>query len=393
VQIGKWHTGVDTGHGRDWDHQIVWNRPGKPDNAGAYYEGQIVTVNGKDMALDGYSTDQYTQWAVDYIKGDNRAADKPWYLWLCYGAVHGPTTPAKRHKGHYAGQPVDVPADIFGPRPDKPAYLQKTQAWKPDPDGNPVKGKSGKAKKNKNNFDDDKPGKSLAAWVQQGNECVMAIDEGVGKILAALKDSGQLDNTLIVYTTDQGFAHGEHGLDSKIAAYDAAIASPLIVSMPARYPQGKVCDQPVNSADLVATILAHTEMPSPWPMHGHDLTPLLKDAKAGWDHPMLMIHTGDHYGADTHPITTDYEVLTHSGQVPWWVMLRQGSFKYIRTLLAGEMEELYDLSTDPEELHNLARQGPHSDRVLAMRAEMVRQLKLTNSPFAEAMPPPMALPE
>ena len=83
AQIGKWHTGVDAGWGRDWDHQIVWNRPLHPENAGAYYERQIVARDGKEEWVDGYPADNYTQWSEDYIRGKTRAADKPWFLWLC----------------------------------------------------------------------------------------------------------------------------------------------------------------------------------------------------------------------------------------------------------------------------------------------------------------------
>ena len=135
AQIGKWHTGVDTGNGRDWNHQIVWNRPAHPDNAGHYFYDQIVTFNGKDRRVEGYSTDNYTDWAIDYIEGENRDSDKPWYLWLCYGAIHGPTTPAERHEGGLKGKEADVPVDIFGPWPEKPQYLEKTSSWQKGPDG------------------------------------------------------------------------------------------------------------------------------------------------------------------------------------------------------------------------------------------------------------------
>lgn len=389
AHIGKWHTGTDSGYGRDWDHQIVWNRPGNPENAGNYYTDQIVSIDGQEQKVGGYSTDNYTQWAVDYIQGQKRDPSKPWYLWLCYGAIHGPTTPADRHQGAYKGNKAEVPADIFGPRPDKPKYLDQTQAWVRGKDGTPIKGK---AAKRANNFDHDVAGLSYDKWVQQVNECALALDEGVGRVIAALKDSGQLDNTLVIYTADQGFALGEHGFSIKVAPYDANIASPLIVSMPSQLPQGKVCKQPVNSPDLVATILAFTGMKSPWAMHGHDMTPLLKAPETeAWDHPTLMIHTGDHYGADTNRIPTDPEVLSHTGKVPWWVLLRDGRFKYIRNLTAGEMEELYDLEADPEELHNLARQQGHRAKVEAMRAKTIKELERTNAPFAEALPPVMEL--
>ena len=91
AQIGKWHTGVDTGPGRDWDYQVVWNRPRYPENSGNYFDNQLIETNGgKPVMTKGYTTDRYTDLAAEYIKGENRDGEKPWYLWLCFGAVHGP---------------------------------------------------------------------------------------------------------------------------------------------------------------------------------------------------------------------------------------------------------------------------------------------------------------
>ena len=95
AQIGKWHTGTDAGWGRDWDYQIVWNRPENPENAPNYYGTQVLDFHGERRTVDGYPTDNYTQWACDYIQGQGRDTGKPWYLWLCYGAIHGPTIPAR----------------------------------------------------------------------------------------------------------------------------------------------------------------------------------------------------------------------------------------------------------------------------------------------------------
>ena len=128
AHIGKWHTGIDAGTGRDWDWQIVWNRPLHPENAGHYYDQQLLSFNGEERMTEGYSTDNYTKWAGEFIKGEHRDASKPWYLWLCYGAIHGPTTPAARHKGLHKDDEVRVPADILPPREGKPDYLNRTQA-------------------------------------------------------------------------------------------------------------------------------------------------------------------------------------------------------------------------------------------------------------------------
>jgi arylsulfatase A-like enzyme len=91
AHIGKWHSGVDAGFGRDWDHQIVWNRPKYPANSPNYYNDQLLSIDGGEAnVVPGYSTDNYTRWAVDYINGKKRDTTKPWFLWLCYAGVHAP---------------------------------------------------------------------------------------------------------------------------------------------------------------------------------------------------------------------------------------------------------------------------------------------------------------
>src|SRR5262245_5735296 len=97
AQIGKWHTGTDTGfgRGRDCDYQIGSSRPLHAKNAGAYHDNQILHVRGGGAKeTPGYRTDHYPKWAVEFINGQHRDAKKSWFLWLCYGAPHGPITPA-----------------------------------------------------------------------------------------------------------------------------------------------------------------------------------------------------------------------------------------------------------------------------------------------------------
>lgn len=383
AQIGKWHTGVDAGFGRDWDYQIVWNRPKHPENAGNYYDRQLLSFNGGEPTLtEGYSTDNYTKWACEYIRGEHRDADKPWYLWLCYGGVHGPSHPARRHLGAYKDAKVPAPLDIFGPRPGKPKFLDLTQAFDRGPDGVPVLGKSGEA------FGDEsgKKVKTHPAWVQQVNECVLSIDEGVGQVMTALRESGQLENTLVVYTADQGFAMGEHGFRTKLAAYDANYRSPFIVSRPGTLPEGKVCPHPINAADVVMTFFKHCGLELPWTMHGRDLSPLLQDPEhADWPYPCLYEHTGRSYGSDVTKLVVNKGKTEHN-HVPWYVALRQGRFKYIRYLKAGEIEELYDLDADPEELTNLAQTASRRPILERLRQATLDELRRTEAGFADQLP-------
>ena len=193
--IGKWHLGADVGHGRDWDHSVIWDRMGKKNGSAYYYNTQVRYNGGERVPLDGYSTDRYTELAVDYIQNKSKEDEKPWFLWLCYGGVHGPYTEADRHKEMYAdAPPTDIPSDIFGPRPTKPKHLVNYTKWKKTKDGKP---------------------KDFDKRVKKYNRAVGALDEGVGKLIEALKKSGQLDNTLVVYTSDQGFAWGQQGCSAK----------------------------------------------------------------------------------------------------------------------------------------------------------------------------------
>lgn len=387
AQIGKWHTGSDTGYGRDWDYQIVWNRPGHPANAGNYYTDQLLTFNGQDRMTKGYSTDNYTKWAIEYVNGQHRDPNKPWYLWLCYGAVHGPTTPADRHRGTLAGKSARVPADIVGPWPDKPAYLEKTKAWMIGRDGQAAMAK--KARK-AGNFDTSEAGKSYDAWIQQVNECMAAVDEGVGRVLAALEASGQLENTLVVYSADQGYGLGEHGFNQKVAPYDATLSSPLIISWKGRIPEGRVSKHPVNAPDLADLLCRTAGVTVPWKTHGRDIRPLLANPETTeWKLPLLMTHTARSYGAETDKIPTD-ERLTAASGVPWYALLRESKYKYIRTFVAGETEELYDLESDPEELTNLAGRAEHAARLKDLRAQTIAELRRTDAKFVDRMPPTKA---
>lgn len=378
AHIGKWHTGDDAGFGRDWDYQIVWNRPKHPENAGAYYEKQLLAINGEEKWVEGYPADNYTKWAVEYVRGEHRDKNKPWFLWLCYGSVHGPSKPAARHKGLYKDAKVPEPVDLLGPWPGKPDYLKDTLAWRRDKDGSVRAGSNGEK------VGDEAGGKGtvFADWVRQVNECVPAIDEGVGELVKALKETGQLENTLVIYTADQGFAMGEHGMRMKIAPYDASYRSPLIAFMPGTVVTGKTCKQVVNAPDLVSTFFALSGVKPPADLHGRDLTPLLKSPDAAWPHPCLYEHTGEHYGDDVAKLLKDDPKKAIYQKVPWYTAIVHGGWKYIRYLQPGVPDELYDLTADPDEMKNLAAEAKHADRLRALRAILAAELERTSAPAA-----------
>jgi len=371
--IGKWHTGRDKGHGVAWDYSAIWDHT-QPRISGGYYVNQSIDFNGaRPRKVGGYSTDNYTRWAVDYIKQRSAKPTQPWYLWLCYDGVHHPFTPADRHKGDYPKTPlVTVPRDIYPPRPEKPGYMRNYGVWKRRTDGRPVCTRRTPA-----HF-----GRSLTEAVRQYNRAVRAVDEGVGKLLAALKETGQLKNTVVVFTSDQGYAWGQHGYAWKYGPYDATLRAPLLVRCPKRFPRGAVCTVPVAGHDLVPTFFALAKIALPWKMHGRNILPLLTDPKAEWNAPVLLENLRNYYG----PATNAGHGRGMDG-VPWWVFLRKGKYKYIRTLVANEIEELYDLETDPEELHNLAIRKEHHKLLGRFRKMMIAELERTDAGMVDNLPP------
>ena len=220
----------------------------------------------------------------------------------------------------------------------------------------------------------------------------MAIDEGVGRLLKALKESGQDENTIVVFTSDQGFAWGQHGFKSKVAPYFSTIAAPLIFKLPKKFAEkhlsrGTAVEAPVSGIDIPSTLYSLIGLETPWYFHGYDLTPLLKDPDADWHKPAVVVHTAKQFGSATNDIPkTGDPKLYHGPGVPWYVMVSEGRYKYIRTLVQGETEELYDLVSDPQELNNLAVNESYKEIIEKFRKSTLDELKRTNAGFAESMP-------
>ena len=366
--IGKWHLGEDVGHGRDWDYSVIWDRMGPKSNGGAYYENTLVRYNGgQRVPLGGYSTDRYTELAVDYIVNKSTEDEKPWFLWLCYGGVHGPYTEADRHQQMYADSPdTEIPSDIFGPRPTKPKHLINYTKWKKNSKGKP---------------------KDFDKRVKKYHRAVGALDDGVGKVIEALKKSGQLDNTLVVYTSDQGYAWGQHGCSAKWMGYDANIAAPLIFSQPGCIQPGQVCAEPVSGVDIVQTFHSIAGIKPVTELHGRDIAPLLIDPSQQLEAPLLLPHTARLYG------NTFLEAIkkgTFVGQKtkPAYLMMRDGKYKYIRHMQKDTIEELYDLENDREELNNLSINPEYGPLLKKLREKAAVEIRKKDGEFIDYLPKP-----
>ena len=191
-------------------------------------------------------------------------------------------------------------------------------------------------------------------------------------------------------TSDQGFAWGQHGFKSKVAPYDATVACPLIIRPPgkdAAASAGRVVESPVSGVDLPPTFFSFAGFDLPWKMHGRDLSPLLGSQEENWEHPAMLVHTAKAYGSKTNTIpAADDPALYHGPGIPWYVMLSEGNMKYVRNLIEGEVEELYDVSKDPDELKNLALEQEYQSLLVQFREAAIDELKRTDAAMVDSLP-------
>jgi arylsulfatase A-like enzyme len=159
----------------------------------------------------------------------------------------------------------------------------------------------------------------------------------------------------------------------------------MIWRLPGTIPAGTVCETPVAGIDLVPTFFQFAGIDAPWKMHGEDISPLLKNPNADRARPVLLANTNRSYGSATNNIPTGEKL--YQGGVPWYVLLRQDKYKYVRSFAANELEELYDLQADPEELTNLAIAPDHKQTLRRFRKETIAELRRTDAGFVDSLPP------
>jgi N-acetylglucosamine-6-sulfatase len=187
------------------------------------------------------------------------------------------------------------------------------------------------------------------------------VDEGVGRLLAVLEELGELDSTVFVYTSDNGYLMGEHGrFNDKRWAYDPSIRVPLLVRYPPLIPPGSIRQQMVLNIDLAPTFLELAGVEPLEPMHGESMVPLLRDPQAPWRKAVLA----------------EYFLEKVAPRVPSWQCVRSERWKYIRyTDESDSFDELYDLQADPDELTNLAGLPASRENLQKMRRELDQLLK------------------
>lgn len=306
---GKWHMGNDSSPRPGFDRWVSFKGQG-------VYNDPLLNIDGMESKVEGYVTDLLTGYAVEFLK---KPHSKPYVMYLAHKAVHGPFTPAGRHKDLFANETINRTPNAQDNWEGKPA-LQR------DVDGHP-------------------PQKGIGSpddLIRNQLRCLTAIDEGVGKILKTLEETGQMDNTFIVFTSDNGYFWGEHHLGDKRWAYEESLRIPMTMRYPRLIKAGSKIDQLVMNVDMAPTMLALAGVKGPTEIQGRSVLPLLKGPVKDWRTSFLS----EYFQEKSFP------------RVPNWQAVRDDHYKFVRYPDLKNADELYDLKKDPYEMQNLINDAP-----------------------------------
>jgi arylsulfatase A-like enzyme len=294
---------------RTWDYYFGFLGQGN------YLKPRIAEgTETKDMNYDGWMDDVVTGKAIDWLQ---KKRDKPFCLFLFFKAPHRSWDRAPRHK--------DLFKDVTIPKPDTYDLGLKGDPGKPKA-FNEADNKVGNAK--------DVPG---LEWAKDYYAVLTGVDENVGKVLDALTKLGKLDDTAIMFTSDNGFFMGEWGRYDKRLMHEPSIRVPMLIRYPKLAKAGSLCDRMVLNGDIAPTLLDLAGVAVPKSMHGRSMVPLLKDPKAPYRADWL------------------YEYYEYPGyhSVKMNRGIRTERYKLIHYYEKPEEFELYDLEKDPGERENL----------------------------------------
>jgi N-acetylglucosamine-6-sulfatase len=319
----------------------------------------VVTHFGRKQ--EDYSGDVMNQRALEFIKAYD---GRPFFLSLDQKAPHAPAIPAARHIGLFDGivpfrPPNYAEADVS----DKPAWVQAL-TW------------------DSRGCDTCPPGHKCDAcetdkFRQLQMESLQAVDEGVRDIVAALAAIGQLDNTLIVYTSDNGYSWGSHRWKVKQCPYQECIRVPMIMRFDRLVGAPRTDDHVVLNIDLAPTLvdLAGATVPPGYVVNGHSVVPLLRGGPVDWPRAMLNEHWNGKLPTNALvrqgrcSVTTDTACKSDAHCPAGEACIIWKYVEYITT-----ETELYDLNVDPFELQNVAA-DPANDAVKAKLADTLHRLE------------------
>jgi len=375
--IGKWHL-ASTPVG--FDHFDVLK------GQGPYYNPPMLTSVGAEpgqavsRSHEGYTTHIITDKVLGWLKQD-RDASKPFMLMYQQKAPHRNWMPGPDYLTMYDGVEIPEPETLFDNYETRTRgaaeqtmtierHLSENDLKLNTPRGlTPDQLAQWKAAYDPKNaaFREAKlEGRELVKWkyqryVKDYMRCVKAVDDDIGKVLAYLDESGLADNTIVMYSSDQGWYLGEHGWYDKRWMYEESLNAPFLVRWPGVIHPGVESEAITSNLDFAETFLDLAGVPVPADMQGESLVPIFKAQGAkpeGWRETFYY-----HY----------YEGLGSAHNVPKHYGVTDGKMKLIHMYETGEDDwELYDRERDPNELQNEIDNPEYADQRKALEAELIR---------------------
>ncbi len=356
---------------------------------GQYYSPDFIE-NGIKKNYPGYVTTVTTDIALNWLN-DNRDKDKPFLLLYHQKAPHRTWMPEEKYLNLFADKIFDPPANFFDDYEGRSAAAAHEMGIFKDMDlvydlkmldkAGTIKTRYRRAFQNQyNRMDDsqrtawdvhydpiihdfkslDLKGKDLALWkynryMQDYLSTVQSVDDGVGQILDYLKEKGLEENTIVVYTSDQGFYLGEHGWFDKRFMYEESFRTPLLVKYPREIKAGTVVDNLVQNLDFAPTFLDYAGIEIPRDIQGESFRRLVNGEAGEWRDAIYYTY---------YEFPGEHHVKRHYG-------IRTDRYKLIHFYYDIDAWELYDLEVDPVEMNNVYNDPEYTQ----VRADMHRQLE------------------
>jgi N-acetylglucosamine-6-sulfatase len=329
--VGKWHMGTDDSPRPGFDRWVSFRGQGQ-------FDDPPLNIDGERVTRQGYMTDLLSDYSVEFLK-KNRG-NKPFCLYLAHKAVHGPFTPAARHAKLFTGQTIRRAASARDSLEGKPMLRRPLE-------------QTGKKKAGGGGV--GPPDEVILNQMR----CLTSIDEGVGRILETLEQNKTLDRTLIVFTSDNGYFWGEHGLGDKRAAYEESIRIPMVARYPKLIRRGTTADEMALNIDIAPTMLEAAGVAVPKTVQGRSLVSLMQGKPRGWRTSFL----------------SEYYMEQGNPRVASWEAVRTARWKYVRYFDLEGMDEMYDLQTDSMEMRNLINEPGARTELENLRKELDRYRK------------------
>ena len=347
--VGKYHMGEENDDARPgFDHFVTHKGQGK------YWDTEFRFHGGERRVVKGYYTTVVTDLAEEWI----RAQDGPWAMIVGHKAPHSFYIPEPKHEKAFDGVDIRYPASAFQ-LDDNPAwYKERLDTWH---------GIYGPLFDYRKTWPDRSPEgvAAFAAMVRAYRATILSVNDSVGRLLKLLEARGELENTIVVFMSDNGILEGEHGMVDKRMAHEPSIRVPLLLRAPGLAP--RVVDRMVLTVDVAPSLLELCGRPPLARAHGRSFVKLAAEGvDASWRSSFLY-----HYNYEKQfPYTPNVRGV------------RTERWKYIRYPHGDggpdrHQAELYDIAADPHESRNLI--GAKPEVVKELQAELDRLLKETGA--------------